>query len=291
MARNSVTKQTATKQSEKPRLHVERSGSGDATMLLIHGFSDNKSTWHKVTPSLGRRYRLLSVDLPGFGKASPNWSEPLIPGYVELLRELIETEGCGPVAVIGNSLGAVTALALASAHPTLVSSLVLADMPGIDRLPRLWQVALSTPTELALRAATVPVPAALLQKAIGIVYAGASMRHPLQPGSATVRTSFDTHYAEKSRVLGLFPLGRSVLRGIAELPIRAMVLDSPVPTMLLWGQYDLLTPSRKARSFFAGALRRVVVIADCGHCPQLDKPAEFLDAVLPFVRTRVRLAG
>ncbi len=61
--------------------------------------------------------------------------------------------------------------------------------------------------------------------------------------------------------------------------------------MLLWGQWDLLTPSRKARSFVGGPTRRVVVIPDCGHCPQLDRPAEFLDAVLPFLTQKSQLAS
>lgn len=272
-------------------LHVERSGSGSQTLLLIHGFADNSATWHKVVPTFGEHFRVLAVDLPGFGRASRALPELLIPGYVELLRELLRAEARGPVVVIGNSLGAVTALALATAHPELVDRVVLADMPGIDRLPKLWNVALSRPTELLLRTATLPLPSPLLRHGLGVAYAVGAMRHPLQPGFATMRTGFDRYYAEKANVFSLLPTGRRVLAGIAALPIRQMIREAQVPVLLLWGQYDVLTPSRKARSFVDGPGRRVVVIPDCGHCPQLDRPNEFLATVMPFVAQQIRRAG
>jgi pimeloyl-ACP methyl ester carboxylesterase len=272
-------------------LHVERSGNGPQTLLLIHGFADNSATWHKVVPTLGAHFRVLAVDLPGFGRASRAMSDPLIPGYVELLRELLRAEANGPVMVIGNSLGAVTALALATAHPELVDRVVLADMPGIDRLPKAWGVVMSRPTELLLRTAAFPIPSPLLRHGIGLAYAAGAMRHPLQPGFAVMRTGFDRYYAEKANVLSLLPTGRRVLASIAALPIRRMIREATVPVLLLWGQHDVLTPSRKARSFVDGPARRVVVIPDCGHCPQLDRPDDFLAAVMPFVAQEIRRAG
>lgn len=205
------------------QLNVERSGSGSETLLLIHGFADNLATWHKVVPHLETRYRVLAVDLPGFGQAAAVWPRPLIAGYVALLAELIESEGSRRVTVIGNSLGAATALALATAHPHLVDRVVLCDMPGIDTLPRTWKLLGTKPTELLLRALATPIPAPILQQAIGITYAYGAMRHPLQPGFSTVRSSFDMHYADKSRVLGLLPLARQVFIELAEMPIRRMV--------------------------------------------------------------------
>lgn len=273
------------------QLNVERSGSGSETLLLIHGFADNLATWHKVVPHLETRYRVLAVDLPGFGRSSAAWPRPLIAGYVALLADLIESEGSRRVTVIGNSLGAATALALGTAHPHLVDRLVLCDMPGIDTLPRTWKLLGTKPTEMLLRTLATPIPAPILQQAIGIAYAYGAMRHPLQSGFSTVRSSFDMHYADKSRVLGLLPLARQVFVELAEMPIRRMVRELEVPVMLLWGQWDLLTPSRKARSFVGGPTRRVVVIPDCGHCPQLDRPAEFLDAVVPFLTAKSQLAS
>lgn len=272
-------------------LHVERSGSGPQTLLLIHGFADNSATWHKVVPTLGAQYRVLAVDLPGFGRASKVAPDPLIPGYVELLRALLRAEANGPVVVIGNSLGAVTALALATAHPELVHRVVLADMPGIDRLPKTWSMVTSRPAELLLRTAAMPVPSPVLRHGIGFAYAAAAMRRPMQPGFAVMRAGFDRYYADKANVLSLLPLGRRVFAGIAAMPVRRLIRETQVPVLLLWGQHDVLTPSRKARSFVDGPSRRVVVIPDCGHCPQLDRPSEFLAEVMPFVGQEVRRAG
>ena len=88
-----------------PGLHVKKFGRGSQTILLIHGFTDSSDTWSRVIPTLARHYRVIAVDLPGFGHATRNWPQPLIPGYVELLRELICKQRRKQVTVIGNSLG------------------------------------------------------------------------------------------------------------------------------------------------------------------------------------------
>ncbi|MCX5043708.1 alpha/beta hydrolase [Aldersonia sp. NBC_00410] len=272
-------------------LHVETYGKGRHTLLLIHGFSDNLSTWQRVIPELAREYRVIAVDLPGFGRASAAWPDPLIPGYVALLRELLVSQRRGPVTVIGNSLGAVTALALATEHPELVYRVVLADMPGIDGIPRYWNMIGNRNTERALRLLSLPVPAPVLQQVMEHGYSLAGMRHPRQPGSNEIRRAFGTHYADKSRTMSLLPIARQLFAELQTMPIRRMVRELTVPVLLLWGQHDILTPSNKARSFVNGPARRVVVIPDCGHCPQCDRPDEFLATVRPFVEQPFLLAG
>jgi len=57
------------------------------------------------------------------------------------------------------------------------------------------------------------------------------------------------------------------------------------PTLVLWGEQDALTPLSLARNFqrlITGA--RLEIIPECGHCPALEKPAEFTRRVLEFLR-------
>ena len=274
-----------------PGLHVRKFGRGSQTMLLIHGFTDSSDTWSRVIPTLARHYRVIAVDLPGFGHATRNWPQPMIPGYVELLRELICKQRRKQVTVIGNSLGAVVALGLATEHPHLVDRVVLADMPGIDGIPRWWGLIGARHTEALARLLALPVPPPLLQQAMGHGFLYIGLRHPHQDGHDELRKTFHTHYASKSRLLALLPMARQLFAELPELPVRRMIRELQVPVLLLWGQHDLLTPSKKARSFVNGPTRRVVVIPDCGHLPQVDRPQEFLDTVLGFLEQQFALAG
>ncbi len=132
-------------------LHVAESGDGDDLIVLLHGFSDNADTWNKVAPALAAHARVFAVDLPGFGRSVPTGAFPLFDGYVGVVVELLgRHRGPGTVSIVGNSLGAVVALLVATEHPELVDRVVLADMPGLAGVPRLWRLALSRTAERAL---------------------------------------------------------------------------------------------------------------------------------------------
>ena len=262
-------------------LHVLSAGSGARTVVLLHGYSDHGGTWQKVVPTLAEHYRVLVVDLPGFGHSAGTWREPLIDGYVAILSDLVGS-ATDRVSVVGNSLGAVTALAWASARPDVVADVVLSDMPGVVHVPRTWTRGTRLGMDRFARVLAGPVPDRYVQQMIGALYAGAALRHPRR-ADASVRAGYTQHYASKQQVADLLALGRVMIREIADLPIPTMIDELAVPALLLWGANDLLTPARAARRITVTPDRRVAVIPSCGHCPQLDCPSEFLAEVLPFL--------
>lgn len=91
------------------RLHVRTWGEGPRVALLVHGITNDSTTWWELGPELARRgYRALAPDLPGHGD-----SDRTSPYSVESMRDaLLETITETPEVAIGHSLGA---LVLASA--------------------------------------------------------------------------------------------------------------------------------------------------------------------------------
>ncbi len=263
-----------------PSLYVREVGSGPRTVVLLHGFSDHGGTWCKVEPALAERYRVLVVDLPGFGRSSNHWAGPVLDHYVDVLDDLL-AEIPEPVSFVGNSLGAVTSLLFASNHPSRVDRVVLADMPGMTGIPRLWTRGAQVPAAIS-RALALPVPAPVMQRAIGALYARAAMHRPERMDSA-VRAAFNANYATRGQIDTMLAVGRMAIGELGRLPIPAMVHALDMPALLIWGAHDRLTPAHAARRVSVGSKRRVVVIPDAGHCPQLDAPSEFLAAVLPFL--------
>lgn len=271
-----------------PAVYVRESGTGSRTVVLLHGYSDHGGTWCKVEPELAERYRVLTVDLPGFGRSSGQWRTPVIDHYVDTVADLV-ADSTEPVAVIGNSLGAVTALAFASAHPRRTDRVVLSDMPGLAGIPRAWTESARLPLDRMSRMLSWPVPAPVMQRAIGEFYTRAALHRPERMDAATL-TAFTANFADRHQVDTMLQVGRVAVRELGKLPIPQMVHALTMPTLLLWGAHDRVTPARASRRVVSGPDRRVVIIPDAGHCPQLESPAEFLGAVLPFLEHQASTA-
>lgn len=108
-------------------------GRGEPELVLLHGGAQNAHTWDTVALALDRP--LVAIDLPGHGhsdggRAGSTGARDHATDVAVVIRALAPRA----VAVVGMSLGGLTALALADAHPDLVRSLVLVDVtPGVDR--------------------------------------------------------------------------------------------------------------------------------------------------------------
>jgi pimeloyl-ACP methyl ester carboxylesterase len=95
------------------RLTLRSWGSGPATALLVHGFSDDSSTWWRVGPALAERgFTVIAPDLRGHG-LSPRAEQYALDGFAQ---DLVESLPADADLAVGHSLGA---LVLALAAPAL----------------------------------------------------------------------------------------------------------------------------------------------------------------------------
>lgn len=108
-------------------------GDGDPELVLLHGGAQNAHTWDTVALALGRP--LLALDLPGHGRSAwrddkAYWPDENARAVAVAVRELAPNAA----AVVGMSLGGLTALALSRHAPELARRLVLVDVtPGVNR--------------------------------------------------------------------------------------------------------------------------------------------------------------
>ena len=102
------------------------SGSAPA-VLAIHGITSSSHSWVAVADALGDRAELAAVDLRGRGRSSTLPPPFGIPAHVQDMVAVLDHLGSERAVVVGHSLGAYIAAALAEAHPDRVGSLVLVD--------------------------------------------------------------------------------------------------------------------------------------------------------------------
>jgi pimeloyl-ACP methyl ester carboxylesterase len=68
------------------------------------------------------------------------------------------------------------------------------------------------------------------------------------------------------------------------LTLRHLLPGVRTPTLLVWGREDTVTPLSSARIYERSIPRaRLVTIPDCGHMPEMEKPAEFVELVRKFL--------
>lgn len=267
-------------------VHVEVTGEGPHTLVLLHGFSDNLGTWRRVVPALATDHRVVAIDLPGHGRSTRPWDVPLIAGYTDIVAEVLDELRCSdPVAVVGNSMGAVVAAMCADRHRERVERVVLIGMPGIVAVPLSWRAAASRPAATALRAALWPIPAQPLKQAFGWLYAHAASPHPGRIDPDALRCYLEG-YPDRDRLLGLADIARALLSDLRTLALPEVLGRSPVPRLEILGRHDVLVPARRHRDRDG-----VVVLPGCGHCPQLDAPEQLLDALVPFLGGRAIAAA
>lgn len=110
-------------------LHSSAAGSGP-TIVFVHGWTCDSSSWAGQVPAFARDYRVITVDLPGHGKsgspADGKFSADLFAQAVEAVRA---EAGAERVVLVGHSMGAPVIRQYAIKYPDRVAGLVAVDGP------------------------------------------------------------------------------------------------------------------------------------------------------------------
>jgi pimeloyl-ACP methyl ester carboxylesterase len=103
-------------------LHYTVTGSGN-TVMLVHGFGEDRSIWDGLAEKLSRHYRLIIPDLPGSGESTMLTGDDIgISDYAESLLAILQFEDVKKLTMIGHSMGGYITLAFAEQHPGLLNA-------------------------------------------------------------------------------------------------------------------------------------------------------------------------
>ena len=254
-------------------LYAEVAGEGPAVVLLHEGICDSRM-WEPQWEPWSHEFRLLRVDLRGFGQT------PLDPGRFAHARDVIESveqHGFERAALVGVSLGGRVALEVAVARPELVSALVLVapGLPGHD-----W----SEELQAAWAEEEAAFEAGDLDRAVE-----ASLRTWVD---GPRRRPEDVDPGVRSRVAEMQRRALELALGSAEDDEELFVEDLAqrvgeirATTLILIGeddQPDMHAIAERLEREIPAARR--ATIAHTAHVPSMERPREFDELVLPFLR-------
>jgi pimeloyl-ACP methyl ester carboxylesterase len=110
------------------KIHSTTTGTGQKTVILVHGWTCDETTWTEQVPALAKQYRVVTLDLPGHGKSdSPkdaNFSMDLFAHAVEAVRAEVNADH---VVLVGHSMGSPAVIRYAQLYPQHTIALVLVD--------------------------------------------------------------------------------------------------------------------------------------------------------------------
>ncbi|SDV09074.1 alpha/beta fold hydrolase [Pseudomonas mucidolens] len=108
------------------RQALRECGAGP-TVVMLHGIGSGAASWLQVAQHLAPRARVIAWDAPGYGDSSPLESDaPKAEQYATRLAQMLDALSVEQCVLVGHSLGALTALALArSSQANRVSRLIL----------------------------------------------------------------------------------------------------------------------------------------------------------------------
>ena len=133
--KKSEADKTDTKGIEKPvaisnngvNIAYTDTGRSDTTILFIHGWAINKGYWANQVSYFGKKYRVVTMDLPGFGQSGKNRDKWDTKTYGSDVNAVISTLDLKNVILVGHSMSGDIALQAAAENPDRILGLV-----GID---------------------------------------------------------------------------------------------------------------------------------------------------------------
>jgi pimeloyl-ACP methyl ester carboxylesterase len=102
-------------------------GKGEPSLIFVHGWSNNKSIWDAQVAHFSKKYKVITVDLPGFGESGNNRENWSMAVYGEDVAAVINYLELKNVILVGFSMGAPVVIESAKRFPDKISGLVLVD--------------------------------------------------------------------------------------------------------------------------------------------------------------------
>lgn len=247
-------------------LAYECHGTG-SPVLFVHGFPLTGKLWAHVVEPLQASCKLIIPDLRGMGRSQPS-IEASMAAYADDLAALLDAIGeTRPAVVVGLSMGGYVIFEFYRRHRKRIRALVLADT--------------RCEADTAEKARDRAAMAARVQEEGAVIVADAMLDALFGPAA-----SLELRAAWRGIISSTDPTGvAAALGAMAARPDSTPTLaEIDVPTLIVVGEHDALTPPADARTMHEGIPgSRLAVIPDAGHMVPVEQPEAFSGMLRDFL--------
>jgi pimeloyl-ACP methyl ester carboxylesterase len=253
------------------RLAYADEGPGPAVVLL-HGFPLSRAMWQEQLTGIGSTYRIIAPDLRGHGDSPAPEGVYTMDEMADDVIELLETLHIAERIVLGGlSMGGYVALSLIARYPRRVRGLMLMDTRAGADSPEAADGREATARSVLEAGSATAVASAMVPKLFS--------KLTLEERPERVEPMRAVMEATTARGIA------GALRGMAKRPDRrAELAEISVPTLVLVGEEDVITPPAEAQAMAAAIPNaRLEVIPHAGHMAPYENPAVANAAILKFL--------
>lgn len=252
---------------------LDEAGAGEP-VLWLHGYPHDRSLWGPQLADPVPGFRFIAVDLPGFGD-SDRVAPPSLDAWADWVVALLDALDI-PRAVIGGlSMGGYLAFALWRRHPQRVRALILADTrAGADTED--GKVKRRAMQELARTEGAGAIAERMIEGMVG------RTTRAVAPDAVTTLDLMMRRASTDAIV--------DALQALIDRPDSTPTLATiSVPTLILCGDEDVLTPVAESRAMLRAIDgSRLDVIPEAGHLSNFERPALFNRLLSDFLRATIR---
>jgi pimeloyl-ACP methyl ester carboxylesterase len=259
-------------------VHYQEKGTGKP-LVLLHGFTSSTYSWKDVFEPLSQNFRVIAVDLKGFGFSGKPDGDYSRRAQATLVGHLLDYLKIEKAWLCGNSMGGEIALNFALQNPQRVAGLILIDSAGVN---------VTGSGSLAPRYLLLPV--------VGRVLTALALTSDKLVRQGLEKSFYDQTKVTNERVAYYYRPLKTRGGQLAAVRARTQANEFPIepelerismPTLIIWGAQDALIPL--AAGYKINKLikeSKLVIFDSCGHLPQEEMPARVVDEVTTFIAGR-----
>ena len=248
-------------------IYYEISGQGPA-LVLLHGWAENHNFWKFQIPDFSKDYKVVAIDLRGHGESDKPKAEYSIQKFADDLYHVLNGLGIDRAIIAGHSMGGMTALVFCLAHPEKVKALILVNTTSAG----IHEAGIISPKEILEIIRTSGFENVVKQFFAQTFFASG--------------TSGDLINWAKSEVLKTPQyVVEEALKAIMEHAVTRKLSKITVPTLIIHSTEDLAIGVKMAEIMNERIPNsRLKIVEGAGHHTMLEKPDEFKNTVLDFLR-------
>ncbi|MDP2891888.1 MAG: alpha/beta hydrolase [Bacillota bacterium] len=257
-------------------IHYLEAGEGDV-LLLVHGIGQSLYTWRKNFYELAKSFRVIAIDLPGYGYSGRPDAAYTIEENSQFIEGFLNTLQIKTCHIAAFGSGALYALYFMYSNPKRVKRAIVIAPGGLTA---------SCPQQVRM----------LGGKMMGRMSA-------MMINERTVRTLLEGCYFDRTLISNddvreyYLPINdtvskEAILRSVSNLnmgTVMDVLRDVEQKVLIMWGKDDSWRPPEMANLFHAAMKNSLLLeIRNCGHLMHEEKPEKFNAAVLEFLHEKKR---
>lgn len=235
---------------------VEVSGAG-TPLVFVHGFTTTAEFWREQVEAFSSRHQMVRINLPGHGRSPrPEDRRYTIDAFVNDVLSVYRTLAIESAVLVGLSMGGTVAQSFALSYPERVRALVLVG---------------ATPHGLG---ADVNVDNVL--KAIDELGVVSASQRVIERSFGSAASPELIEFARKEVAQTPAFVAREAIKSLNASDSRSRLGEIHVPTLVVVGDEDIITPPSESRALAAGIPNsELAIISEAGHFPMLERPDRF----------------